>query len=344
MKTHQTNKKKKIGTIYAAAMSIGLTPDKAKKLLLVQNATELRSQWDYRAYGWKIKDARAALTAAASSPSFHESCKENHKPYCYCPTVIHYLHDKEVREMERLNNLSMIDSLPAVDTIEDIKISTNGYGYGFGCVVQLEENFLVIKRIEEVTWSEKKSWKWPERRSTHYSISLISAAGDTLRDEKLENRTGDWLQKVGIALDLPTVTRTAVTQTGSMVPVRKFSKMHYVITELRLFGTGFTIYCVSKENFHFHASSPPEAIRGLQRKMRAHKMNLLDDDDVVTLKKVEQLGFCPVGIQEFLNELGWGGRKSATAGEIREAIRHIDVSPWVSELIAIGIITKPIHS
>lgn len=345
MKKHQQHKKT-IGSIYQAAIAIGLTPVKANEFLRIKNASDLKKKWDYHKLCLTIIEARKELAKAASRPSYHKTRKKAHSPYECCPTVIDYLKAKEARALERSTNLATIKKLQFVDKLEDLKLHTNGYGYGYGCVVMLEDNFLVIQRLEHVTWSDKKSRKWPESRSTTYTISLISAIGDKIRSANLESRNGDWLLKVGTALDLPTTTRTAVTQTGSMIPVREFVKLHCVITELRLFGVGFTIYCATKENLHFHASSLREAIRGLHWKMQARKLDLLDDDAMVTLTMARKLGFCPMGIEVFLRELGWEGRTSATAGEIREAIRHIDVSPWVSELVSIGIIKKsnPIQS
>jgi hypothetical protein len=336
MKTHQ--KHNKIGSIYAAALTIGLTPEKAKNLLRIESASELREQWDYRALGMKIAEARAALATVATRKSYHHRKPGNYRPYHFCPQILAYLKKKKARDTMRESNLKKIAVLPAAQSLEEMKQYTNGYECGYGCVTTLEESFLVIERNEAVTWSDKKSWKWPTSRHTTYSLTLISAAGDTIANASLDNRKGDWLEKIGIALGLATGARTPISQTAAMIPVREINKLDLTITELRLFGTGFAIYCAKKENIHFHGKSKREAIRGLFRKMRARDQKLLDDTALVTLKMAEKFGFCQIGINEFLSELGWCDRKSATAGEVRLAIQNIDVSPWVSELAAIGII------
>jgi hypothetical protein len=330
--------KEKIGSIYASAIAIGLTPEKAKKLLQLKNATELRAQWDYRSRGMTIMDARAALASAATRQSYHSSQSGKFLPYQFCPLVLDHLTAKKEHDKTRQSNFAKIATSQLANTLEEMKHFTNGYDCGYGCFVLLEENFLVIKRNESVTWSDKKSWKWPTSRHTSYSLTLISPAGDTIASALLENRNGDWLEKVGLALGLATGKRNQINQTASMIPVRKTKRFDLTITELRLFGVGFSIFCASRENFHYHASSQHEAIRGLVRKMYAHKANLLDDSKLVTLQQARKLGFCPTGIQEFLKELGWEGRISSTAGEIRQAIRNVDVSPWMPELVTIGIL------
>ena len=59
-----TNKQ---GLRYVRAKKLGLTPETAHKLHNGKySAAELRSQWDYRALGLKIAEARTALAEAAS--------------------------------------------------------------------------------------------------------------------------------------------------------------------------------------------------------------------------------------------------------------------------------------
>jgi hypothetical protein len=79
-------------------------------------------------------------------------------------------------------------------------------------------------------------------------------------------------------------------------------------------------------------------VTGLSRKIKAHRQNLLDDSEVITVHKAKRMGYCQQGIDLFREQLGWAGVKSATAGEIREAIKETDVTPWLRELVALGIL------
>jgi len=333
-------KNKKIGSIYAAAAFIGLKPEEAKKLLLIKTAKELRANWDYRKYGLKIKEAREKLEKAASRQSYHYDEIIHLSPYDHCPSVINYLQAKKAQKIERSANLSLKGRLPDASNLEEIREYTNGYGYGYGCVVALGANDLIIERHEHVTWSEKRNRHWPESTSTSYSVTLISKVGDTIATSKFDSRRGDWLQKIGIDLGLQTSKRTPITQTGSMVPIRKIKKNNLVITKMRLFEIGFQVFCVSANQIHSHALGVSQAMVGLTQKIEARRLNLLCDSDVVTIAKAKKLGFCQIGIQEFIHELGFDGWRSATAGEIREAIQTIDITPWISELTSMGILKE----
>lgn len=331
---------KKIGSIYASAIAIGLKPEKAKALSRFTSASSLRSHWDYRALGLDFTQARKALAQASSLQSRHYGKELSLHPYRFSPRVLIHIAHKEKRQRERQINLSLLQTLPEARSLAEIQNRTNGFGHGYGCVILLSGFFLVLKRLESTTWNKNKNWKWPESRSTDYSITLISEQGETLGTTEVKNRKGDWLERVGTALNLMTATRTAITQTASMVPFDKYKEKGFEITELRLFGLGFRAYCASEDDNHYHAATPREAIVGLERKMKARKQNLLADSDLVTLGKAKKMGFCQIGIREFLAEIGWQGCKAATAGEIRAAIQNIDVSPWRTELISLGILPR----
>jgi hypothetical protein len=336
--SYKVSKPRKIGTIYANAKALNLTPEQARNLSRIGTASDLRKQWDYRALGFKIEDARCALAKASTQASYHRKQSSCYDAYQYCPRVRRYLKEKEKRMCDRRVNLSLIGRLDEAQSLDEIHLKTNGFRYGYGCVVSIGGNALVIERDEHKTWSDRKSWTWPTSQSTEYSLTHISAQGDTLAAAKLDSRKGDWLGKVGIALGLQTAKRSPITLTASMVPVREFSKLNVQITELRLYGVGFSAFCASRGDTHFHASTVREAIMGLARKIKAHQQNLRDDSEVITLNMAKKMGFCPMGISLFCEQIGWQGVKSATAGAIREAIRDIDVTPWVHELVALGII------
>jgi hypothetical protein len=329
---------KKIGNIYAQAQALNLIPEQARELARIKSATELRKQWDYRALGMTVDAARCALEKASTRPSRHRQQPHIADAYQYCPRVKRYLKVKAARMQERRKNLDLIAMQDEARSLEEINDLTAGFGYGYGCVVPMGENFLLIKRDEHTTWSDRKSWKWPTSRSTEYSLTYISALGDTVASAKLDSRKGDWLGKIGDLFDLQTAKRSAVTQTAAMVPVREYRKLNIHITELRLFGLGFSAFCASRGDTHFHASTEREAIIGLARKIKAHQQNLLDDSAVITVDKAKRMGFCSMGINLFRDHLGWQGVRSATAGEIREAIRDIDVTPWTRELVTLGIL------
>ncbi len=333
---------KKPGTRYLEALQIGLTPSIALDLCEIKDAAKLRKEWDYRAHGLNITTARQALQKVMSRCSYHKTSKREYRPYEFCPNVRDYIKTKAERDNRRLGNLRLIADAPEAQNLASIKELTDGYyGHGYKCFVCLEKNRLLIKRHEDVTWSEKKSRHWPISRKTTIILTLISEAGDTITTTTLESRSGDWLQRAGVELGLEVSKRSAITQTGSMIPIKSYSKLCFRITELRLFGVGFPMYCAMLGDQHYHANTAHAAIRGLVHKLHARKQGVLHDDAVVTRGMCAKLGFCLIGTQEFLDEIGMGSCRSATAGEIREAIRDIDISPWKSELETLGIIPSP---
>ncbi len=272
MKLHHNNQKK-IGFIYLAALAIGLTPNKAKELLKIESFEALREKWDYRAHNLNIKEARAALLAASSRPSIHLNEKENYRPYQFCPAILAYVIKRKDRDEVRESNLKKIAKYSVAITLDEVTRFTNGLYCGFGCVLPLKENSLLIERNEKVIWSKNASLKLPVARHATFSFRLISSDGDTIASGAIKTRMGDWLGKIGVSLGLVTGELTPITQTASMIPVWQHEQGGMTIIELRLFGVGFSSYCATADNFHFHAPSKQEAIRGLLRKMRAAYTN-----------------------------------------------------------------------
>jgi len=332
------NPKDKIGRIYANAQAIGLNPYQALMLLKIQSAAEIRKHWDYRALGFTIDDARNALKSASSIKTWHKKRTTHFAPYHYCPRVREYLSKRSIRNAERAKNQDQLARVKEASSIDEITELTAGYGHGYDCRIALDNRQLLIRRIEDVSWSNKKSRHWPESRETSYQAKLISADGDTLASSSFTARRGDWLAEVGKALGLSIGQRNSVSQTASMIPVSSKDFRGIKITRLRLFGEGFDMYCAESFGTNFHAETRLESIRGLIRKARAHQKDLLGDDEVITMAKAKKLGLCETGIASFLFQIDLGGRKSAKAGEIRSAMMGIDISPWISELRMIGLI------
>jgi len=328
----------KHGAIFSNAMALGLAPEKARELLQIKDAKQLREQWDYRKLGLKIEEARNALRNASSSTSYHRAPEIDNSPYVHCPRVKEHLKQLAERNKQREKNLRLIANAAEALTLGEILQETNGYGYGYSCKIALMTGWLVIERIEHAVWSECKSRKWPVSRATWYKATHISATGDTLAYAEIDHRKGDWLEKVGLTLGLQTSERNATTMTGAMVPVSRNCKNNVEITEMRLFGTGFTLFCASLADTHYHAATARDAVMGLSRKIKAHRQNLLDDSEVITVQMAKRMGFCQEGIDLFCAHLGLVGVKSVTAGRIRAAIEDVDVSSWHRELVALGIL------
>jgi len=329
---------KRIGTVYANAQAIGLNPFQASKLLDMESATELRKQWNYRALGFKIGDAWNALRSACSRKSRHNNRKTHFSPYCFCPRVKKYRDDRRKRDAERSINLAQLSQCDEASSIDQIAELTGGYPDDYGCRIVLGNKQLLIKRIEDVTWSDKKSRHWPESRVTYYQTTLISADGDTLASSSFNARRGDWLAEVGKSLGLPVGLKSPVTQTASMIPVSSSIHRGIEVTQLRLFGEGFEMYCAEFLGTNFHAETRHDSIQGLFRKIEAHQSNLLGDDEVITMARAKKSGLCDEGIAIFLSAIGLDGRKSPKAGEIRSAMEGVDISVWTTELRKIGLI------
>lgn len=328
----------KFGSVFANAMALGLTPEKARDLLQQKDAKQLREQWDYRKLGLKIQAARDALREASSRRSYHRAPETDNTPYANCPRVKERLKQLAERNKQREMNLRLIADAAEASTLGDISQETNGYGYGYSCKIALVTGWLVIERIEHATWSERKSRKWPVSRATWYRATHISAEGDTLACVEIDHRKGDWLEKVGLALGLQTGERNATTMTGAMVPVSRNCRNNVEITEMRLFGAGFALFCATLADTRYHAATARDAVMGLSRKIKAHRHNLLDDSEVITVQKAKRMGFCQEGIDLFRAHLGLVGVQSVTTGRIRAAIEDVDVSSWHRELVALGII------
>jgi hypothetical protein len=333
------------GSVYANAQAIGLDPFQALKLLKFTSAAELQTHWNYRAHGFKIEEARYALAIASSRKSRHKRYVTPLQPYQFCPRVLKYramLAKRDAmlakRDADRHANLTELSQYREASSIEQITTLTAGYGYGYGCRLSLGDCQLLIKRIEDVTWSDRKSHHWPVSTGTSYQTTLMSATGDTLASSSFSARRGDWLAEAGKCLGLPIGLKNPVSQTASMIPVSSETYRGIKITRLRLFGTGFEMCCAESFGINYHAATRLEAIRGLVGKARAHRRNLVGDDKVITMAQAKKLGFCPTGIAAFLCEIDLDGRKSLKAGEIRSAMRGVDVSPWASELKMIGLI------
>ena len=333
------------GSVYANAQALGLDPVQALKLLKFTSAAELRTHWNYRAHGFKIEEARDALAIASSRKSRHKRYVTPLQPYQFCPRVLKY-HAMRAklnairakRDADRRANLTELSQYREASSIEQITTLTGGYGHGYGCRLSLGDCQLLIKRIEDVTWSDRKSYHWPVSTGTSYQTTLMSADGDTLASSSFSARKGDWLAEVGRGLGLPLGLKNAVSQTASMIQVSFETLRGIKITRLRLFGAGFEMYCAEAFGINFHAGTHLEAVRGLFEKARAHRRNLVGDDKVITMAQAKKLGFCSTGIASFLSTIDLDGRKSLKAGEIRAAMSGVDVSPWASELKMIGLI------
>jgi len=333
------------GSVYVNAQAIGLNPVQALKLLKFTSAAELRTHWNYRALGFSIAEARDALAIACSRKSRHGRNQPCLTPYQFCPRVQNYFamrakrHAMRVkRDADRRANLHQLSLYEEASSIERIMELTGGYGYGYGCRIALGDSQLLILRIEDVTWSDKKSRHWPESRETTYQTKLMSAAGDTLASSSFPARRGDWLAEAGKCLGLPIGLKCSVSQTASMIPVSSEIHRGIKITRLRLFGTGFEMCCAESFGINYHAATRLEAIRGLVGKARAHRRNLVGDDKTITMAQVKKLNFCPTGIAAFLDAIDLDGRKSLKAGEIRSAMRGVDITPWATELKMMGLI------
>jgi hypothetical protein len=242
------------------------------------------------------------------------------------------------RDADRSANLTQLSQYREASGIEQVTALTAGYGYGYGCLISLGDSKLLIKRIEKVKWSDKKSRHWPESTETSYQTTLMTADGDTLASSSFSARKGDWLAEVGRGLGLPIGLKDSVSQTASMIPVAFETHRGIKIIRLRLFGTGFEICCAEAFGINFHAATRLEALRGLVGKARAHRRNLVGDDKTITMAQAKNLGFCSTGIASFLSTIDLDGRKSLKAGEIRAAMSGVDISPWAAELIMIGLI------
>lgn len=326
------------GSVYANAQAIGLDPFQALKLLKFTSAAELRTHWNYRGLGFSIAEARDALANACSRKSRHYRYVTPLRPYQFCPRVQNYLAMRAKRRADRRANLTEFSQYREATSIEQVTTLTGGYGHGYGCRIALGNSQLLIKRIEDVTWSDRKIRHWPESTETSYQTKLMSATGDTLASSSFSARRGDWLADAGKCLGLPIGVKNPVTQTASMIPVSFETHRGIKITRLRLFGTGFEMCCAESFGINYHAATRLEAIRGLVGKARAHRRNLVGDDKTITLAQVKKLGFCPTGIAAFLGAIDLDGRKSLKAGEIRSAMKGVDISPWATELKMLGII------
>lgn len=330
--------KTKIGSVYANAKALGLDPVKALRLRKFTSAAELRKHWDYRALGFNIEEARDALAIASSRKSRHDRYVSPLQRYQFCPRVQQYLAMRAKRRADRRANLHQLSLYDEASSIEQVTALTAGFGYGYGCRIALGGSQLLIKRVEDVTWSDRKSRHWPESTETSYHTTLMTADGDTLASSSFSARRGDWLAEAGKCLGLPIGLKNSVSQTASMIPVSSETYRGIKITRLRLFGTGFEMCCAESFGINYHAATRVEAVRGLVGKARAHQRNLVGDDKTITMAHVKKLGFCPTGIAAFLCAIDLDGRKSLKAGEIRSAMRGVDISPWATELKMIGII------
>ncbi|MFN4805243.1 MAG: hypothetical protein ACK5LH_04620 [Akkermansiaceae bacterium] len=336
----QARRPKKLGEIYLNAKALGLNPKQARKLLIEKNALKLREQWNYRKLGLKIDEAREALAKASTCRSYHEEPECSDEAYDYCPRVKEHLVQMEIRKNKRDENLRLIESAEQAETLAAIQQLTNGYECGYKCKIALGDHWLVIQRFEHTVWSENKNRKWPLSSTTSYAATCISALGDILSYTGFDHRKGDWLGKIGDAIGLKTSERNAITMTSGMVPVRESNMLGVKITKMRMYGIGFPLYCASHADTHFHATSSREAVKGINRKIKAHQQSLLDDTEVVTLSKAKRMGFCQPGIDLFRSYYGLMGVRSVTAGQIRAAISESDVSSWHQELALLGILPK----
>jgi len=214
-----------------------------------------------------------------------------------------------------------------------------GYGYGYSCRIELGEEVVVIERREYCTWDEKKHW--PTSTSTDYMAHRIGANLQTVASVRFDSRRGDWLQALGVSLGLQTGERTSLTQSGALIPRSKKLRHGIRLTTLRLYGSGFSVYCAEAWGLNFHAQDEAAAVKGLVKKRRADmakKPGRLDGRAILSREAASRLGFCEAGIAAFLAEIGLEGKDEAKVSEIRAAMRGHDLSPWIKELKLIGLL------
>lgn len=337
------------GTRHASALAVGLTPERAYELLQSKlPAAELRGRWNYRAFGLKIDDAKRLLAKCASETESKKRRQNNDTTfdapeslpsYPYCPKVQDYLKRKQARDSARTKNLRELAGAPEAENLEEINEYLRGFGHGYECKVRLGVNWLLLERIEDATW--EKNRHWPVTQTTAYRAQLINAEGDATESYRFSARRGDWLGQVGAGLGLPCVARTAVTQSSALIPVSEKERRNIRFTTLRLYGLGVTEVAAQGFGTTFHAPTVREALAGLVLKARKKKKVLrkyLDDSAILTIEDAENLGFCGLGVREFLREIALEDRQKAKVGEIRRRMRSHDISPWVTELVSIGLL------
>ncbi|MBE2203064.1 MAG: hypothetical protein IAE94_01815 [Chthoniobacterales bacterium] len=342
------------GSLALACADLGIAPRDAIRLRRATKAADIRPVWDYRARGLKLDGAIDAIVEATkayyprSRPSRAAKIAANAKAYYHpggCSQAVLTYRERIIdRDNERRKNRDTLVGARLCQSVEEINEELRGWPENGKAQIALNEGkMLLVIRKDSAWWdNSRRSSRWPSSRSTSYEAKLITVEGDTLDTMEFAARKGDWLAEVGKALGLTTGKRTALTQSGAMLPVGEPVIRRCIrLTTLRLFGEGFPLYVAEAFGTNYHAGTVCKAVSGLIEKARAVLKNgggYLDDRARLTLKDAEALGFCSEGTAAFLSEIGMDGRDAAKVADIRTAMEGHDVTPWKSELEKIGLI------
>jgi hypothetical protein len=325
-------KKKTIGTLYSKCMKWGISPDKLLRLNL-SDATTARKVWDYRAVGLKIDDARGLKEEVRSKENARQlrrlSPFQPSIPKVPTPHIDAYKY-KLYRRNSNKESLRYITESSLRVEVEDLA----NWTHRAGRITLSNGNFLLLYRHEYCTWGKKRG-QWPTSKTVSYSAKLYSAEYDDLGSVSFQRR-GDFLAEVAQKLGLPTTKRNNISLSAATLVVSTRVICGIKVHALETLGCPDGV-AVERDGVVVHNPTVSGAISDLRRKLLTPAQ--LAEKKIITWDYCRSLGFCAVGIGQFMCDMGIPeGTWSIAIQELKNYIAGKDVSLYESELKTLGVI------